>query len=73
MTCFTRHLKDLFGEIGVEMNPESKRRVQNELTEIVNPESKKCWDVWKGTKRYLADDKKKKLLIKELKKRWTKN
>jgi len=73
MTCFTRHLKDIFDELGVEPTAENKRRVQRELTKIVKPESKKCWDVWKGTKEYLSDDEKKKFLIKELKARWTKD
>jgi hypothetical protein len=63
-----RHLSDLFKEIGVEQTPDNKRKMQAELRRITGVEKKKCWDIWKEVKIWVADDKKKKIMIKELKK-----
>ena len=66
MTCFMRHLKGLFEDRGIEQTPENKRKMQRELREITGVESKKCWDIWKSVKPWVADDEKKKILDEKL-------
>lgn len=67
MTCFMRHLGELFEELDLEQTTENKRKMQKELWRITGIESKKCWDIWKEVKIWLADDEKKALMIKQLK------
>ncbi len=67
MTCFMRHLNELFEDLGIEQTPENKRKMQRELREIVGVESKRCWDIWKGVKPWLSDDEKKRILGEKLK------
>jgi len=62
-----RHLKGLFEDLGVEQTPENKGKMQEELRKIVGVESKRCWDIWKGVKPWLSDEKKKTVLNEKLK------
>ena len=62
-----RHLKSLFEDLGIEQNPENKRKMQEELRKIVGVESKRCWDIWKGVKPWLSDEKKRMMLNEKLK------
>lgn len=56
MTCYIRHMKGIFAEIGVEITPENKRDVDKELHKLLGVEYKNCSTTWKEIKKRMADD-----------------
>ncbi|MGY5861740.1 MAG: hypothetical protein RTU09_05155 [Candidatus Thorarchaeota archaeon] len=56
MTCYFRHIKHLFTEIGVEVTTENKRELDRRIHELVGVEYKNCSAAWKEIKMKLAED-----------------
>ena len=56
MTCYFRHIKHLFTEIGVEVTPGNKREFDRRIHELVGVEYKNCSAAWREFKKKLADD-----------------
>jgi hypothetical protein len=59
MSCYFRHMKDVFEEIGVETTPENKRTIDAAIHKIVKVEYKQCADTWKKIKEEIRTDPKK--------------
>ena len=57
MTCYFRHMKDIFLDIGVEVTPENKRDIDRIIHGIVGVEYKNCSPTWKAIKEKLAEDR----------------
>jgi len=51
MSCYFRHLKDLFAESGVSVTKENKKDVDAFLHEQVGVEYKHCPDAWSAIKK----------------------
>jgi hypothetical protein len=66
MSCYFRHLKDLFAGSGITVTPENKKRIDAAIHEIVKVKYKNCPDAWKKIKVELASEKTKKAFIKKL-------
>ena len=56
MTCYFRHLKDVFERAGIEVTPENKRELDELLHGLVHVRYKECPAAWRAVKaRMLAD------------------
>ena len=59
MSCYFRHMKDVFEEIGVDVTPENKKAIDAAIHKIVKVEYKQCPDAWKKIKEEIRTDPKK--------------
>ena len=59
MSCYFRHIKDVFEEVGVEVTPANKKDIDRTIHELVGVPYKDCPATWRKVKqRFLADDRK---------------
>ena len=56
MTCYFRHLKEVFSKADVEVTSENKREIDKVIHGLVGVEYKQCPDVWREIKKRLAQD-----------------
>lgn len=56
MTCYFRHLKEVFKKAGIEVNKENKHEVDKAIHRIVGVEYKNCSATWKEIKKRIAED-----------------
>ena len=56
MTCYFRHMKDVFAKAGVEVTKENKKDIDRKIHSIVGVEYKNCSATWKEVKRRIAED-----------------
>ena len=54
MTCYFRHLKDVFRKAGIEVTKENKQSIDQAIHRLVNVEYKNCSTTGKEIKRRLA-------------------
>ena len=66
MTCYFRHLQEVFKKAGIEVTKDSKREIDRVIHGIVGVEYKNCPAAWRAVKKRLAQDEE--AFIKELKK-----
>ena len=67
MSCYFRHLKDLFAEAGVEVSAANKKQLDQAVHRLVDAEYKNCPVAWKKLKQeILADEQKRKDFISRL-------
>ena len=66
MTCYFRHLQEVFQKAGIEVTKDNKREIDEVIHGIVGVEYKNCPAAWSEVKRRLAEDEE--AFIKELKK-----
>ncbi|MHA1903299.1 MAG: hypothetical protein ACXADL_05860 [Candidatus Thorarchaeota archaeon] len=57
MTCYFRHIKSLFEEIGINVTPDNKREIDKRIHDFVGVDYKDCSKAWKGVKKKLAEDR----------------
>ena len=67
MSCYFRHLKDVFEEAGIEVDPGNKKDVDRLVHEIVGVEYKDCPKAWRGVKEMIGDEPGRKEFVKKLK------
>ena len=56
MTCYFRHMKDVFAKAGVEVTKENKKDIDRKIHSIVGVEYKNCSATWKEVKKRIAED-----------------
>lgn len=56
MTCYFRHLQQIFKKAGIEVSRENKREIDRVIHSIVGVEYKNCPATWKRVKKRIADD-----------------
>jgi len=56
MTCYFRHMKDIFARAGVEVTKENRKDIDRKIHSIVGVEYKNCSATWKEVKRRMAED-----------------
>ena len=67
MSCYFRHMKEIFDEAGVEVSPATKKKVDRAIHEIVGTSYKDCSATWRTLKQeYLADPGKRRELVRKL-------
>lgn len=55
MSCYTRHLGDLFAAAGIENTKENRKRADGFIREIIGMVGEDCPVVWRELKTRLAD------------------
>ena len=67
MSCYFRHMKSALDELGVELTPGNKKKVDQAFYQILGVTYKDCPTTWKRLKKELASDSNRKQeLIHEL-------
>jgi hypothetical protein len=56
MTCYFRHMNDVFDKAGVTVTKENKKDVDRAIHSIVGVEYKNCSATWKEVKKRIAED-----------------
>ena len=56
MTCYFRHLQNVFKKAGIEVTSENKRELDQIIHHIVSVEYKNCPTTWKEVKKRIAED-----------------
>jgi len=67
MSCYFRHLKEIFKEAGIEISKENKKIIDQRIHELFGVPYKNCPESWKKVKEWLRDEERKKKLIDYLK------
>ena len=68
MTCYFRHLKEVFKKAGVEVTPQNRTEIDRIIHDIVGVKYKNCPETWKKLKQQLAgDDQARQEFIRQLK------
>ena len=71
MSCYFRHMKDVFAEAGIEVTRENKKDLDRAIHKIAGIEYKDCPTTWRQLKaEFLADDEKRAAFVSKLKKAW---
>lgn len=70
LTCYFRHLQEVFQKAGIEVTKENKREIDRVIHRIVGVEYKNCPAAWREVKKRLAEDKE--AFVKVLKDAWNK-
>ena len=58
MTCYFRHLQDIFKKAGIEVTSANKREIDQIIHRIVSIRYKDCPATWKEVKKRIANDEK---------------
>jgi hypothetical protein len=72
LTCFVAHMdkKGFFEPLGIGVTRENAKDIEREIARTVGLEGRKCPEIWKETKLWLADPKKRATLERNLKRRF---
>jgi hypothetical protein len=69
MSCYFRHLKDVFEEAGIQVTPANRKEIDKVIHATVGLTKKHCPSAWAKVKQeFLTDEKKRRILVRELKK-----
>jgi hypothetical protein len=68
MSCYFRHLNDIFNGAGIEVTSANRRQVDQLIHRLVEVDYKDCPAAWKRLKQdIMRDEKKRKEFIQKLK------
>jgi hypothetical protein len=67
MSCYFRHMQDLFAEAGIRVTPDNKKEIDQAVHRIVNVAYKNCPATWKEIKTGIASAEKREEFIQKLK------
>jgi hypothetical protein len=70
LTCYFRHLREVFEKAGIEVTGENKREIDRIIHHIVGVEYKNCPATWREVRKRIAKDPE--VFIGELKEAWSK-
>lgn len=56
MTCYFRHLKQVFEKAGIEVTRENKREIDRIIHNIVRVNYKNCPATWKEVKKIITEN-----------------
>jgi ribosomal protein L17 len=70
MSCYFRHLGDIFAQAGIQVTKENKKELDQVLHRLVDVEYKNCSQAWRAIKGLKADEALRRKLVEDLKARW---
>jgi len=70
MTCYFRHLKEIFMKAEIEVIDENKREIDRIIHNLVSVKYKNCHAAWREVKKRIAEDEAS--FVSLLKKAWNK-
>jgi len=56
MTCYFRHLREVFVKAGIEVTSENRHEVDRIIHSVVGVEYKNCPATWREVKKRIAED-----------------
>lgn len=56
MTCYFRHLQEIFKKAGIEVTKENKQELDKIVHKIVSTKYKNCPATWKEVKKKIVED-----------------
>ena len=56
MTCYFRHLKEIFKKAGIEVTSENKREIDRIIHDIVSVKYTNCPATWREVKKRITED-----------------
>lgn len=56
MTCYFRHLKQVFEKAGIQVTPTNKKEIDKVIHNIVNINYKNCSGTWRQVKKLVLED-----------------
>lgn len=56
MTCYFRHLKQVFEKAGIQVTPTNKKEIDRVVHNIVGVNYKNCSDTWRQVKKLILED-----------------
>jgi hypothetical protein len=56
MTCYLRHLQEIFNDAGIEVTKDKKQELDKIIHEIARTKYKNCPVTWKEVKKRIAED-----------------
>lgn len=56
MTCYFRHIHQVFEKAGIEVTSENKREIDRIIHNIVGVDYKNCSATWREVKKKIAED-----------------
>ena len=68
MTCYFRHLKEVFKKADIEVTPENRQEIDKIIHDIVGVDYKNCPAAWKQVKTRILEDEAG--FVSTLKKKW---
>jgi molecular chaperone GrpE (heat shock protein) len=69
MTCYFRHLQQIFKKAGIEVTAENKRDIDKVIHNIIGVDYKNCSVAWREVKKRIAEDEED--FVFNLKKYWS--
>jgi hypothetical protein len=66
MSCYFRHLKDIFEEVGITVTTENRKQIDRAFHQATGVDYKNCPITWKAIKTIMADEQKRHELIQKL-------
>ena len=66
MSCYTRHLNELFKEMGTEDTKANRKAMDGHIREALGMIGEGCPTVWKEVKARLDDDERREDLVSQL-------
>ncbi|MDH5770332.1 MAG: hypothetical protein OEZ25_03485 [Candidatus Bathyarchaeota archaeon] len=70
MTCYFRHLREVFVKAGIEVTSENKKEIDRVIHGMLGVEYKNCPAAWREVKKRITEDEEG--FIAELKETWSK-
>jgi len=70
LTCYFRHVQQVFEKAGIEVTSENKREIDRLIHSIVGVDYKNCPAAWKEVKKRIAEDEES--FVSKLKEAWNK-
>jgi hypothetical protein len=70
VTCYFRHLQQIFKKAGIKVTSENKKEIDKIIHNIVSVDYKNCPTTWKEVKKRITEDEED--FISTLKKAWSK-
>jgi len=56
VTCYFRHLNEIFNKAGIKVTSKNKRQIDRIIHSIVGVEYKNCPATWREVKKRIAED-----------------
>lgn len=66
MTCYFRHIRDIFEKAGIKVTNENKKQIDRLIHDMIGVEYKNCPATWKEVKKRIVEDEK--IFVSQLKK-----
>jgi hypothetical protein len=60
MSCYFRHMEEIFRDAGIEVTKENKKDIDRAIHKIVDTDYKNCPDAWKKVKEAIKSNDEKK-------------